>query len=79
MQSECPVLASFSSSIPEVVGDSAILFHPEKYEEIYDSMKKLVEDEELQKKLVKQGLKQATKFSWNKSAQKLLQIFKDLK
>jgi len=78
MQSGCPVLASFSSSIPEVVGDSAILFHPEKYEEIYRSMKKIINNKDLKSKLSKEGLSQSKKFSWDKSAQKLLNIINSI-
>ena len=78
MQSACPVLASFSSSIPEVVGDSAILFHPEKHEEIYEAMKKFIKSKDLQEKLKKKGLTQSKKFSWDNSAKKLLELFEEI-
>ncbi len=79
MKCGCPVIASFSSSIPEVVGDAALLINPESPEEIATSMKKIIENEDLAETLRNKGLVQSKKFSWNDSAEKLLQIFRNLK
>lgn len=79
MKSGCPVIASYTSSIPEVVGDAALLINPESPEEIAASMKKLIEDEELSESLRNKGLAQGQKFSWERSAEKLLEIIEDLK
>jgi len=78
MKCGCPVIASYSSSIPEVVGDSALLINPEKPMEIASAMLKLASSEELCEKLRNKGLQQSRKFSWEKSAQKLLQIIEKL-
>lgn len=79
MKCGCPVIASFSSSIPEVVGDAALLINPESPEEIAISMKKIVENEDLAETLRNKGFVQSKKFSWTNSAEKLLQIFHNLK
>ena len=75
MKCRCPVIASYSASIPEVVGDSSILINPESFEEIAGAMLKLTKDEELCEKLANQGFLQSKRFSWQNSAQKLLDMF----
>ncbi|MDA1060340.1 MAG: glycosyltransferase family 1 protein [bacterium] len=78
MKSGCPVIASYSSSIPEVVGDSALLINPENPIEIANAMLKLANSEELCEKLRNKGLAQSRKFSWENSAKKLLEILEQL-
>ncbi|MBT4917172.1 glycosyltransferase family 4 protein [Candidatus Peregrinibacteria bacterium] len=78
MMCGCPVVASYSSSIPEVVGDSALLIDPKSAESIASAMLKIIKDEELAEKLTNKGLQQAKKFSWEKSSKELLNIFKSL-
>ncbi len=75
MQCGCPVIASYTSSIPEVVGDTALLVNPESHIQIAEAMLKIIKDPELSVNLRKKGLKQAEKFSWENSAKKLLKIF----
>lgn len=76
MMCGCPVISSSTSSLPEVVGDSAILVDPTSVKEIVDGMAKILHDKNLRDELKEKGLKQATKFGWDKSAAKLLEIFK---
>lgn len=78
MMCGCPVIASYSSSIPEVVGDSALLIDPKSEESIAAAMLKIIKDEELREKLTNKGLQQAKKFSWEKSAKELINIFRTL-
>lgn len=75
MKCGCPVIASHTSSMPEVVGESALLVNPESPTQIADAMIKLIKDPELADQLREKGLRQAEKFSWEKSAKKLLKIF----
>ena len=78
MKCGCPVIASNTSSIPEVVGDSALLVNPEKIEEISGAMEKIIKDPELRDKLKNKGLNQSKKFSWEESAAGLLKIINDV-
>jgi glycosyltransferase involved in cell wall biosynthesis len=75
MSCGCPVIASNTSSIPEVVGDAGLLVNPENPEQLARAMHKLIKDDDLQMNLRNQGLIQARKFSWELSAKKLLEIF----
>lgn len=75
MQCGCPVIATHTSSIPEVVGNAALLVNPESHMQIADAMLKIIKDPELAEELRERGFKQSGKFSWEESAKKLLKIF----
>jgi glycosyltransferase involved in cell wall biosynthesis len=79
MKCGCPVIASYTSSIPEVTNHAALLINPESPTEIAAAMKRIIENQDLREELINKGLTQSKKFSWQDSAQKLLQIFHDLK
>lgn len=74
MQCGCPVIASYSSSMPEVSGEAALLVNPESVDQITGAMMQVLKNEELREKLHGKGLLQARKFSWEKSAEKLKKI-----
>ncbi len=74
MKSGCPVITSYSSSLPEVVGDSAILINPYNQKEIAGAMLKLLKNDDLRKELSASGLVQAKKFSWEESGKKLKEV-----
>lgn len=74
----CPVITSNKSSMPEVAGDAAVLVDPIDIDEIADAMMKIVEDEELRKKLVNKGFERAKLFSWENSAKKLLDVYESV-
>jgi len=78
MQCGCPVICSNRSSLPELVEDAGILIDPENVDKIEDSMIRLVKNKELIEELRKKGFEQAKKFSWNKSAEKLFELIKNL-
>ena len=59
----CPVACSNTTSLPEVVGDAALLFSPEKPDEIAHCISKLWSDEALRKALVEKGKRRAELFS----------------
>ncbi|MBI4247274.1 MAG: glycosyltransferase family 4 protein, partial [Candidatus Rokubacteria bacterium] len=59
-----PVIASGTSSLPEVVGDAAVLVDPLDTGAIADAMVRLFTDDRLAKDLREQGLARAGRFSW---------------
>lgn len=73
-----PVIASNVSSLPEVLGDSAILINPDKNEEIFQAMKLLLSNQELKDTLIKAGYNQVNKFTWKNTAKKYLEVFENL-
>lgn len=78
MQSGCPVIASEVSSIPEVVGNAALMIDPNHYQNIVGAMLRLITEKDLREKMREKGLIQAQKFSWNASAKKLLAIINEI-
>jgi len=67
-----PVVCSRSSSLPEVAGDAALLVDPLISDEITQAISRVLEDENLREEMVSRGLVQATRFTWERSAQQLL-------
>ena len=71
-----PVLTSNTSSLPEVVGDAAIMIDPTDKKACIDAMKNLYFNENLRNELSKKGLEQAKKFSWEKSTKIIIDSIK---
>jgi len=73
-----PVIASNASSIPEVVGDAALLFDPYNVEEITEAMYRALTDEQLRNKLRKRGFERVKQFSWEKAARETLKLYEEV-
>ena len=68
-----PVITSDSTSLKEVAGSAALLIkNNSDVNEIYQAMRRLVEDENLRQELIRHGKEQAAKFSWEKCAEETL-------
>lgn len=78
MASGVPVITSNTSSLPEVVGDAGFLTDLYNTKELADAIIEVLENEELRAKMIDKGLKQSQKFSWKKSAKKLIEIYKEV-
>ena len=75
MASGVPVVTSTTSSMPEVVGDAALMINPQNVEELASSLSLVLNDENLRKELIRRGYEQVKKFSWYQAARKTLTIF----
>lgn len=73
-----PVITSNTSSMPEIGGPDAILVNPENCDEIASMMLRLETDEVFYKKQKEIGLERAKLFSWKKTTENLLQLYKDV-
>lgn len=73
-----PVIASNSSSLPEVIEDAGILIHPEDVDGFAASIEKLVNDRSFRESLRSKGLEQAKKFSWERTARETLDVYSRL-
>ena len=71
----CPVLASNSSSIPEVGGGAAIYFNPTEPESLANAISGLLNSEEMSKRMALLGLERAKEFSWEKCVDKTLDAY----
>ncbi|MDZ7957612.1 MAG: glycosyltransferase family 1 protein [Aulosira sp. DedQUE10] len=77
MSCGCPVIASNTSSIPEVVADAGILINPYDPHEIASSLRRLLHDETRNSYITK-GFARAKLFNWDKVAQNYVEIYKAL-
>lgn len=66
MQLKTAVICSGISSLPEVVGDAALLVNPTDYEEVAVAMEKLSQDEVLREELIQKGSKNVERFTWDR-------------
>jgi glycosyltransferase involved in cell wall biosynthesis len=71
-----PVLASNTTSIPEVAGDAAILVDPTKSDEICDGMRRILGDEELRSRLSEAGKTRMSQFGWLETGRRTLGIYR---
>jgi len=70
-----PIVASNGTSIPEVVGDAAVLVDGRNVEALCEGMYKVLTDEALRTRLVENGLKQIKKFQWQETAKKTMNTY----
>jgi len=72
-----PVVTSNVSSLPEVVGDAAVLVNPENVLDIARGIREVLLDEGLRAELVRRGREQAARFSWERTARQMLEIYEE--
>jgi glycosyltransferase involved in cell wall biosynthesis len=73
-----PVITSNISSLPEVVGDAALLIDPHNTGELARAMLQVLENEQLRDELRQKGYARAQHFTWPKSASKMLWVYQQL-
>ena len=74
-----PTITSNVSSLPEVAGEAALLIDPTNKDNLYLSIKKLLEDNKLYDRLKQKSIEQARKFSWEKAALETIHVYESLK
>ena len=70
-----PVVASNVSSLPEVLGDAAVQVNPANVFEIARGITEVLLDDGLRAALVRCGREQASRFSWERAAREVLEIY----
>ena len=73
-----PVITSNTTSLPEVVGDAAVMVNPLSIEEIAHAMLQMVEQPEMRNSLINKGLMQAGKFTWQQTAQRTQDVYRGM-
>jgi glycosyltransferase involved in cell wall biosynthesis len=77
MKSKCPIICSDRASIPEVAGDAALYFNPEKPEDIANKMLKIMHPE-TRNLLISKGMVRSKIFSWDLCAKETLAVFQQI-
>ena len=73
-----PVVASNTSSLPEVVGNAALLVNPENVFEIRRALQRALLDPALRERMKQRGYEQAQRFSWTTSVTRILEIYREV-
>lgn len=73
-----PVVTSNVSSLPEVVGDAAITIDPYDVDELAEQMANVVTSRDLSQNLIEKGKERVDKFSWRKTAEETLKVYKSM-
>jgi glycosyltransferase involved in cell wall biosynthesis len=73
-----PVVTSNVSSLPEVVGNAAVLVHPENVFEIMRGLHRVLMDQPLREKMKERSYRQAAKFSWEKSVRRIIEAYQEV-
>jgi glycosyltransferase involved in cell wall biosynthesis len=72
-----PVVTSNLSSMPEVVGDAAVLVDPYDPQSIADGIRRAISDEPLRQTLIERGRLRAQAFSWREAAVRTLGVYRE--
>ena len=75
MSFDCPVICSNASSIPEVVGNAALLFDPLSAEALGQAIAVVLDDAGLRQALIAKGRARINHFSWEKCAQLTMTVY----
>lgn len=73
-----PVITSDAASLPEVVGDAALIFQPHDVDRLAELIIKVLKDEKLRDSLREKGPQRAAQFSWKTTADKTIQVYRQL-
>lgn len=75
MKHGAPVVSSNATCLPEVLGDAALYFDPAKPHDMAAQIARVLDDRKLRAQLIKKGLKQAKKYSWDRMAKQTLDVY----
>jgi glycosyltransferase involved in cell wall biosynthesis len=78
MASGTPVVTSNVSSLPEVVGDAALLIDPMNPAAIADAMRRVLDDGALRADLIRRGCQRVKAFSWERSVARVREVYKEI-
>jgi glycosyltransferase involved in cell wall biosynthesis len=73
-----PVVTSNTSSLPEVVGNGAVLVNPENVFEIMHALHRVLLDQDLRERLKRRGYEQVQRFSWETSVRRILEVYEQV-
>lgn len=77
-RSGCPVLATNSSSIPEVIGNNYLAVNNPTPQKFFEKMKELSFGSNLRKETIEYGLEKSKSFNWQNTYQETIEFYKEL-
>jgi glycosyltransferase involved in cell wall biosynthesis len=73
-----PTIVSNAASLPEIVGDGALLVDPQSPQSLANAILRISYDSKIRSEVSKKGLKRSRAFSWDKTAQETLELYRDV-
>ncbi|TDW47122.1 mannosyltransferase [Flavobacterium sp. 270] len=74
----CPVVATHSSSIPEVIGNEYLMLQDPTAEKIFHKIKEISIDSNLRKETIERGLFKSKNYSWERTYQQTTEFYREL-
>jgi alpha-1,3-rhamnosyl/mannosyltransferase len=74
----CPVVVSNAASLPEIVGDAAMVFRAGNSQELADMLLRLIKERTLRTQMIRKGRKQAARYTWGQTATQTLDIYEHI-
>jgi glycosyltransferase involved in cell wall biosynthesis len=73
-----PVVTTNAASLPEVVGDAALMIPPGDPSSLAAALRQALTDTELRSQLRDAGLRRAAQFTWDATARRTLQVYEEV-
>lgn len=73
-----PVVTSNAASLPEVVGDAALLVEPMADDQMAEALRQILTDTQTAQQLIDKGLARAKQFTWQATANRILDVYRHL-
>lgn len=73
-----PCVVSNSSALPEVTGRAAMMFNPTSTEQFVECVARVLQDEDLEGRLRREGLRQAGLFTWDRAAAETVAVYESI-
>ena len=73
-----PVIASNSSSLPEVAGEAALLVDPISVQALVGAMRRVLDDRGLREEMRERGLQRARRFTWEEAARRTVEVYEEV-
>jgi glycosyltransferase involved in cell wall biosynthesis len=74
----CPVIAAYTSSLPEVGGDACLYAVDQTPEAYASAIHDLINNATLRNQLIKSGLRRAAEFTWKRTFEKTIRVYQSL-
>jgi glycosyltransferase involved in cell wall biosynthesis len=78
MSFDCPVVCSNASSIPEVVGDAAVMIDPASPDMIGWAIEAVLSDPVMRQSLIERGRERLKWFSWQACARQTVDVYRQV-
>jgi glycosyltransferase involved in cell wall biosynthesis len=73
-----PVLVSNAASLPEIVGDAAVVFRVGDSRELADGLVRVLNEPSTRRKMIQKGLHWAKQFTWRQTAAMTLETYEQI-